>query len=178
MICQECGEKPATLHFTKVINGEKNEIHLCQKCAQEKQESLFFNEGDMFSVNNLVSGLLNMTTFPKHNQSVDPRTVQCENCHMTYEQFVKVGKFGCHHCYQTFSEKLVPILKRLHSGNLTHNGKVPKRQGGAIHLKKKVNQLRQTLQEHIANEEFEKAAELRDEIRSLEKTQIQKRGDA
>ena len=23
MICQECNQRPATLHFTKIINGEK-----------------------------------------------------------------------------------------------------------------------------------------------------------
>ena len=38
MICQECNQRPATLHFTKIINGEKTEVHLCEKCAQEKGE--------------------------------------------------------------------------------------------------------------------------------------------
>ncbi|WP_335872131.1 UvrB/UvrC motif-containing protein [Bacillus sp. 2205SS5-2] len=178
MICQECGERPSTLHFTKVVNGEKNEIHLCQKCAQEKHESLLSTGGDMFSVNNLIAGLLNMSAFPQQNPSASHQNIQCENCSMTYEQFVNIGKFGCHHCYETFSDKLQPILKRLHSGNLTHKGKVPARQGGTIHLKRKVSSLRQTLQELVSNEEFEKAAELRDEIRSLESTIFHERGDS
>jgi protein arginine kinase activator len=47
--------------------------------------------------------------------------------------------------------------------------------GGAIHVKKKVLQLKSELQTMIADEEFEKAAEIRDEIRSLEK-EIKKEG--
>ena len=45
MICQECNQRPAALHFTKIINGEKTEVHLCEKCAQEKGEMFMFNGG-------------------------------------------------------------------------------------------------------------------------------------
>ena len=38
MICQECQERPATLHYSKVINGEKTDIHLCEKCADEYKQ--------------------------------------------------------------------------------------------------------------------------------------------
>ncbi len=59
MICQECKERPATLHFTRVVNGEKTTIQLCERCAQEKGE-LFMNEGSgAFSFNDLLAGLLN-----------------------------------------------------------------------------------------------------------------------
>lgn len=37
MICQECNERPASVHFTKVVNGEKTVIQLCEHCAQEKR---------------------------------------------------------------------------------------------------------------------------------------------
>ena len=82
---------------------------------------------------------------------------------------VKLGRFGCAKCYQTFKGQLKPILRRLHSGNCTHNGKIPKRVGGKIHLRKNIEGLKLQLKELISEEEFEKAAEIRDEIRSLEK---------
>ena len=172
MICQECNERPATLHFTNFSNGEKTELHLCERCAQEKGEMFMMNQGPGFSINNLLEGLLNIdpsfnskTKEPFHQESV----LQCERCSMTFPQFVKIGRFGCANCYETFREQLTPITRRLHSGNSTHNGKIPKRIGGTIQVQRKIALLKQTLSAHISKEEFEKAVEVRDEIRSLEK---------
>lgn len=87
---------------------------------------------------------------------------------MTYSQFSKVGRFGCSSCYKYFNDRLDPLFKRVH-GNTTHMGKVPVRVGSHIQAKRKIEGLRQELQQKIAEEEFEKAAKLRDEIRELEK---------
>ncbi|MEQ2528927.1 hypothetical protein EKG37_20080 [Robertmurraya yapensis] len=170
MLCQECNERPATLHFTKIDNGEKTMMHLCQQCAQEKGEAFMLNSA--FSINNLLAGLLN---FHNHVQQAEQPPVvkkeplQCEECSMTYQQFIQIGRFGCANCYETFKEQINPILRRLHSGDGTHNGKIPSRIGGGLHLRKNIETLKQSIQELITREEFEKAAEIRDQIRSLEK---------
>ncbi|MMZ62905.1 UvrB/uvrC motif protein [compost metagenome] len=54
-------------------------------------------------------------------------------------------------------------------GNTVHVGKVPKRAGGHIQVKRKLDDLRRELQYRILQEEFEEAAALRDQIRELEK---------
>lgn len=175
MTCQECNQRPATLHFTKIINGEKTEVHFCEKCAQEKGEMFMFTGGSGFTFNNLLAGLLNIdSTFQQPSQSAfrQEEVLQCEGCSMTFPQFVKLGRFGCAQCYDTFKDQLKPVLRRLHSGNWVHNGKIPKRIGGGIHLRKKIEELKSELRDSISNEEFEKAAEIRDEIRSLEKELI------
>ncbi|CAM3839480.1 UvrB/UvrC motif-containing protein [Cytobacillus oceanisediminis] len=172
MICQECNQRPATLHFTKVVNGEKAEFHLCEKCAQEKGEMFMLGSGSGFSINNLLAGLLNIEPAfqgSKQDPFQQEKVLQCEQCSMTFQQFIKVGRFGCAHCYETFKDHLKPILRRLHSGNSSHNGKIPARIGGTIHLRRNIDELKHKLKEMIAQEEFEKAAELRDEIRKLEK---------
>lgn len=172
MNCQECNQRPATLHFTKIINGEKTEIHLCEKCAQEKGEMFMLNGGSGFTFNNLLAGLLNIDSSfqqPSKNAFQQEEILQCERCSMTFPQFVKIGRFGCSHCYETFKDQLKPVLRRLHSGNWEHNGKIPKRIGGGIHLKKKIEDLKSELKNAVITEEFEKAAKIRDEIRSLEK---------
>ncbi|MFE8703798.1 UvrB/UvrC motif-containing protein [Cytobacillus sp. FJAT-54145] len=172
MICQECNERPATLHFTKINNGEKTVFHLCERCAQEKGESFMLGSGGGFSINNLLAGLLNMdSTFkPSTKEPIYQEQIpQCEVCSMTFQQFIKVGRFGCANCYEAFNEQLKPILRRLHSGNWTHNGKIPMRIGGNIHLRKNLDELKQKLKTLITTEEFEEAAGVRDEIRSLEK---------
>ncbi|MDP4086521.1 MAG: UvrB/UvrC motif-containing protein [Bacillota bacterium] len=172
MNCQECNQRPATLHFTKIINGEKTEVHLCEKCAQEKGELFMLNGGSGFTFNHLLAGLLNLdTSFQQQNQDAfhQEEVLQCDHCSMTFQQFIKIGRFGCSHCYEAFKEQLVPVFKRLHGGNWAHNGKIPKRIGGGIHLRKRIEEFKNQLKDLISREEFEKAAVIRDEIRSLEK---------
>ncbi|MED4228882.1 UvrB/UvrC motif-containing protein [Neobacillus cucumis] len=172
MICQECNQRPAALHFTKIMNGEKTEVHLCEKCAQEKGEMFMLSGESGFAFNNLLAGLLNIDpTFqkPSQNPFQQEEILQCQHCSMTFSQFLKVGKFGCAHCYETFKEQLNPVLKRLHSGNWAHNGKIPKRIGGEFQLRKQIEEYKMDLREAISQEEFEKAAEIRDQIRLLEK---------
>lgn len=172
MVCQECNQRPATLHFTKILNGEKAEFHLCEICAAEKGDMFMFDNGQGYSIHNLLAGLLNVQPAYQGNKQhafQNEKIVQCPRCSMTYQQFIKIGRFGCSTCYETFSEQLPPIFKRLHSGNATHNGKIPARIGGSIHIRKNIESLKQKMKELITNEEFEEAALTRDEIRKLEK---------
>ncbi|TFD99311.1 UvrB/UvrC motif-containing protein [Jeotgalibacillus sp. R-1-5s-1] len=170
MLCQECQERPASVHFTKVMNGQKTEVHLCDSCAQDKGEA-FMSDDSAFSFNNLLAGLLNVSPVmqPSQPQKPEREPVKCSHCQMTFQQFLKIGKFGCPSCYESFRDELPPILKRLHSGNTTHQGKLPERQGGTIHLKRKVTELRAELKSLIEEEEFERAATVRDQIRVMEK---------
>ncbi|GAB7387330.1 protein-arginine kinase activator protein McsA [Bacillaceae bacterium] len=168
MICQECGKRPATLHFTKIVNGEKTEYHICEQCAQEKGEIFPGGLSSNFSIQNLLSGLLNFDTSPSSLGINQEKTFRCENCGLTYAQFSKSGRFGCSECYRYFNHKLDPLFRRLH-GNTSHSGKVPERSGGEIKIRKELERLKQELQHRISTEEFEKAAEIRDRIRELEK---------
>lgn len=167
MVCEECGNNPATFYFTKIINGEKTEFHLCEECAKEKGDFITGNSG--FSVQNLLSGWLN---FDANNSNavgsqVSAQRMRCEKCGLTYAQFGKLGKFGCSECYKTFAERLDPIFKRVH-GNTEHVGKIPKRMGGRVEYKRTLERLRRELQRAIEQEEFEQAADLRDQIRDLQ----------
>ena len=163
MYCQECNKRPATLHFTKIVNGEKTEFHFCESCAREKGE-LIPGAPNGFSIHNLLSGLLD---FEPSGTSVKTQPLRCDQCGLTYNQFSKVGRFGCSACYKHFSHRLDPLFKRVH-GNTTHVGKVPKRAGGMIQYKRKIDRLKHELQLHVAREEFEQAAKIRDQIRELE----------
>lgn len=166
--CQECHERPATLHFTKIINGQKNEMHLCEKCAREKGEMISGTSN--FSMNSLLSGLLNFdyTLSESSNAFSQNQTLKCEKCGMTYNQFSQRGRFGCSNCYKTFNSKIDPILRRVHSGNTTHDGKIPKRIGGNIHIQREIKQLKEEMQQSVTHEEFEQAARIRDKVRELE----------
>lgn len=169
MICQECGNKPATLHFTKIVNGEKTEFHICESCARERGEGIpgAFNG---FSIHSLLSGLLDFDPSGAAGTkgSNAQEAIRCEECGLTYAQFSKIGRFGCSQCYRQFGERLEPLLKRVH-GNTVHIGKIPTRSGGQIQYKREIDQLRRDLQSRIEQEEFESAAHIRDRIRELER---------
>lgn len=173
MVCQECGKRPATLHFTKIVNGEKTEFHFCETCAREKGE-LIPGASNGFSIHSLLSGLLDLDPAGKGQVSGSKarEVLRCEECGMTYSQFSKLGRFGCSSCYKYFSDRLDPLFKRVH-GNTAHVGKIPKRSGGRIQMKRQIEELKKELQYRIVQEEFETAAEIRDRIRELEKGMAQ-----
>ncbi len=167
MQCQECGKRPATLHFTKIVNGEKTELHICESCAREKGELIPGTQSG-FSIHNLISGLLDFETSGASAMAKQQAAIKCETCGMTYAQFSKIGRFGCSHCYKQFAERLDPLLKRVH-GNTVHVGKVPKRAGGRLRMRREIDRLKKEMQSRIEREDFESAAQLRDRIRELEK---------
>lgn len=162
MKCQECGQRPATVHFTKIIQGDKSEFHLCESCAREKGE--WINKASAgFSLNSLLSGLLNFDQ-PGGTVAAPPR---CSTCGLTYTQFSQVGRFGCSDCYKHFKPRLEPLLRKVH-GSTNHAGKVPHRTGGKIKTQRELGELRSKLQAAVQQENFEEAAVLRDKIRELE----------
>jgi protein arginine kinase activator len=167
MNCQECGKRPATLHFTKIVNGEKTEFHICEVCAKEKGE-LIPGTSNGFSIHNLLSGLLDFEPSSTGALSNKAQSIRCEECGLTYAQFSKIGRFGCGSCYKSFSERLDPLFKRVH-GNTAHVGKVPKRTGGLIQDKREIENLKKEMMTRIEHEEFEQAAKIRDQIREIEK---------
>lgn len=168
MICQECKQRPATLHFTKIVNGEKTEFHLCEFCASDKGD-IFPSPTSSFPIHQLLSGLLNFSPNTSSYGGINTeKPMRCETCGLTYSQFSKSGRFGCADCYKHFGDRLDPLFRRIHHGNMEHRGKVPGRAGGEIKLKKELQQLKLDLQQKVLNEEFEQAAGIRDKIKQLE----------
>lgn len=171
MLCQRCQERPATVHFTSIVGGEKSAYHLCEQCAKEKGDVLV-KAAKAFDFNHLLSGLLNMESSPGF-ATPPPTTLRCDVCGMTYHQFTQLGRLGCPQCYDSFAQRLEPLLRRIQS-DTSHSGKVPLRTGERVKVRKNLDRLRKELQQSIAQEQFERAAQLRDEIRQMEQHVDQK----
>src|SRR5690625_5394295 len=122
MECQECQQRAATLHFTQVINGKKSEVNVCGVCAREKGYMTY--PEDSYSLHNLLAGLLNFDANQLGNLEdaslKKAADAQCPNCELTFLEFQRIGKFGCATCYETFSKRLHPIIRRVQSGNTNH----------------------------------------------------------
>ncbi|WP_062196979.1 UvrB/UvrC motif-containing protein [Massilibacterium senegalense] len=177
MLCQQCQQREATLHFTKIVNGQVEEVHVCEQCAREKGKHI--PGSNSFSIHDLLSGLLSFEQPFQQKQSVSyVQEEHCPTCNMTFEQVVKRGRFGCTDCYHTFKNRIDPILKRVHGGNTEHRGKVPKRAGVDLHMKKQIEELKRQLQQCVEKEAFEEAATIRDQIKRLEKQLTDSRGES
>jgi protein arginine kinase activator len=163
LLCDDCKERPASVHITQVNNNQKLEKHLCENCAAKSGE-LTFSTDNKFTVQDFLKGMFNhgFANVPRHASEAP-----CPNCGMTYGDFSRGGKIGCSTCYTTYGERLEPLLRRIH-GASSHTGKVPKRGGGKLTLRQRLVQLRHELECHVAKEEYEQAAKVRDEIRTLE----------
>ncbi|HCS74594.1 MAG TPA: hypothetical protein DIW17_12065 [Clostridiales bacterium] len=172
MLCQECKQKQATVHMTKIINHKKTESHLCEDCARSHED---FIQGPSFSLNDLIFGFMDMGHSQKASEK--PVSSECGVCGMDYKRFKKMGRLGCGECYKFFENELGPVLGRIH-GNTQHTGKVPKRAGSDLQIKRQITRLRGELKRAIELEAFEQAALLRDEIKELEKPQELQEGDA
>lgn len=157
MLCERCQERTATVHVTRIINGQKTELTLCQECAREIQPQFDF------SIPKFLAGLLDSELELK----APPIAEQCQRCGLTYEQFHQTGRLGCPDCYNRLASRLDPLIRRI-QGSSKHRGKVPLRAGGNLRVQREIETLRAELQQLIQQEEFEKAAQVRDHIRDLE----------
>ena len=161
MLCEECNHNQATLMITVMTGNETTTRHLCEECVEKMKTS--FEQGD---VSSFLSSLLSvLSKQPKQTE------LKCETCGMTYEEFQSNGKLGCAQCYQTFSEQLKPLLLRVH-GRSQHAGRVPRNEQGVRELELSILELKTKMEQAVNVENFEAAAVLRDEIRSL----VDKRG--
>ena len=163
MLCQECKQRQATVHMTKIINNKKTESHLCEECAKQHDD---FTNITPFSVNDLISSFMDMGG--PHTAFEKTATVQCPVCNMDYMHFKKSGFLGCKECYKKFGNELAPVLRKI-QGRTEHSGKVPKRSGTDILLRKQIKALKQELKSAVEVEAFEEAAKIRDQLKELEK---------
>ena len=74
---------------------------------------------------------------------------------------------GCPQCYRAFSGQVPKLLESIH-GSSHHRGKIPVAGGGKTSMVGQLAAKKQQLEALVAQEKFEEAAVLRDEIKALE----------
>ena len=180
MLCDKCKKNPASIKLQQVVNGEKIEVHICPTCASsfglgdEDKQNQF--EIDSTSLDGLFeiffSSLLahgKKTPFPlleNGDPFKDPNV--CPTCSTSYKDFKDSGRMGCEDCYTTFKTHLSPIFRSIQSGS-DHRGKIPLRCGAKFNIERKIEEISEKLKFAVANEDYELAAQLRDERDNLSK---------
>lgn len=168
MKCQKC-EKPATFHITDLVDGKPNELHLCQDCAHKFLAPTVEDASENLpAMAGLLAQHLAVGETAEELARLDERV--CPVCGITFLEFRKQGRLGCPHDYVCFADELEPLLLNIH-GETRHVGKVPKRCSKNAEQQTRLIVLRRQMKEAVAAEEYERASQLRDEIRDLEQVQ-------
>jgi len=163
MLCDVCRERDATVTLTHAVKGEVKVLHLCQRCAADRGIETSITT----PLKNMIADYLPAV---QASQAVTAQldSMRCAFCSMSLADFRESGRLGCASCYTTFDQSLRALLRRVH-GNAKHAG----RQYDApppdlLHEVTALGELRERLRRAIAQEEFEQAAQLRDQIRGME----------
>ena len=168
MLCDRCKKNQASVRMQQFVNGKKTEINICHECAygddQLNLDNLF--QGLMGSL--LAHGIKDAQFVHAGKGDAELSEPDCPTCAMTYREFREKGRLGCVECYTTFRRHLAPIFNSIQT-NTEHKGKIPLRSGAKLNTERKIDRLTRKLKLMVDQEEYEKAAALRDEIRSLQK---------
>lgn len=144
MICQICGKNEAAICMVRMTNNTKDALYICPVCAAKLE-------------NELTGGLGNLLgpMFANAASRAAGQGAICPGCGQTRREFEESGLMNCKDCYTLFRSER------------SHVGKVP---GGSREELILINLLKEKesrLKKLVAEERYEEAAKVRDEIRGL-----------
>lgn len=163
MKCDQC-DNEATVHEVTITNGIKGERHLCERCATAVQP-----------VSLPIAQALTQVVATHARAAMKPGA--CPACGLTFAEFKQHGLLGCPDCYAAFESSLAPLLERAHEGGVAHTGKRPQHAGevpndpkpesAVLERLERLQRIRRELELAIKAEQYERAAKLRDELRTF-----------
>ena len=190
MKCQKCGKNNANVSYTRIVNGEKTELHLCSDCAKEMNinVNLSFGFDEMFS--NFFED------FARVKSLAMPSFTGLRNLNMAFDDLMNDSLFddipffkddlffGSNRTLGASKDNLDDVLagiqKKHQKEKNTEKRKeeIDSKKAGVKKeenvdkaedkKQKEINQLKAKIQEYIKSEEYEKAAVLRNQIKKLE----------
>lgn len=165
MKCEICHQREATVAYTHIVDNDKKTAFLCSVCTPQQKSAVGKEASATADTPVMVKKV--KSELKDLDQEEGAATALCPHCGMSYEEFRKGGRFGCHACYEAFDGQLEQLMKRIH-GAVLHQGKGLVEQRQTVSTDEELKELRRELDSAVAAEAYEKAAELRDRIMELE----------
>ena len=149
MKCDLCN-KPAVVHEWQITDGVKREIHLCQEHAAQQ------GFADIHA--------MSMKHFPTKVGSAAVQSPACPSCGTTSAQIRQTSQLGCADCYEAFAGLIANLIDQSQHGGTHHVGRRPAGSDGDIAKRHETQRLMRELEAAVAAEQYERAAEIRDEL--------------
>ncbi|MCH2136449.1 MAG: UvrB/UvrC motif-containing protein [Phycisphaerales bacterium] len=149
MKCDLCN-KPAVVHEFQIMDGIKRELHLCQEHAAQQ------GFADIPSV-----------SMQSVSTKVGVAAVQsptCGSCGMSFAQIRQAEQLGCPQCFEMFATPVGKLLEQAQHGATHHVGRRPAGSEADLARRHETQRLMRDLEAAVAAEQYERAAEIRDEL--------------
>ena len=199
MLCDICKKNEATIHIKEMHHGKWTSLNLCAECAKNNNLDTPPGDAPQLDIAQMLVGLgkaleeqQKQQSAPKP-QSAPPEQKQhpglallarndvpnCPVCNWSVEDIREnPGKFGCPACYKNFNEVAELVFKNTQKGNC-HIGKTPEHAPDTRReaYEYTYSMLEKTLAKHIADENYEEAAKLRDAMNAMKAHFIKTEGE-
>lgn len=183
VLCEDCGQSDAVCTVAVMMGEHVTHRRLCQACMAKATMSIA--AGNLGKVLGAIMAAAHNAaqersqapqeadaSLPEQPREADaPQeapadAMACPRCGMTEMQFRRDGRLGCMQCCDTFRQQLEETLRR-NSPQLCHTGRRPLDNEAAMRSRARQEEMQRLLDAAVAREEYEKAAELRDALRSM-----------
>ena len=189
MKCERCG-KDASVSVKAIVNGYEHDFYLCNDCLKKytdmSEENGIPNEEGFHKINlnnkklesliqkfvpsldDMIDGYYEY----KYNQNNHPYSYMeglnqkaCPHCG-NLESNIRNGIFGCKECYK-LSDNLSRKVLKTYNNYDKYTGKFPKKDREFKQVALEIKNLQEKLDLSIATEDYEQAADLKEQIDDL-----------
>lgn len=184
MICDECRINEACCAITMLAGDRTITRHLCRSCMEKIQRqqprdavARLLSEAMRDSLMNAIAAkaatAVNNDAGVQHKEETsDDDNMKCSCCGKTFGEVKKKNQLGCPECVSAFGSKLSEYIEEMPSNKaaacitapIQHYGSIADDANMGIHSSYRLREMNKMLEEAVKNEEYEKAARLRDEI--------------
>ena len=155
MKCENCGKNEVTFVYQSNINGKKTEKHLCSECAEKMGYTQRIAAHNRAMMRNFWSGSLLDDFFSPVSSLMGRSRWPAEDL---FEDF-----FADMPALSAASNQQKEETQEHKQNDLVDTAEQKR-----FDRMRRINALRLEMQEAVGKEEFERAAELRDQIRTIE----------
>ena len=156
MKCEKCNEKEANFYYSCSINGEKTEKHLCEDCAKAEGFGEMLDYRPMSAFDDAFDGFFDDFFAPRRSLLSAFDVFDTPLRRMMAPALPRVNI-------------VIGEPKAASQPRSEAEAKIPADAGAEVKSRREISMLKHQLREAVRAEDFEKAIELRDKLKELEK---------
>jgi protein arginine kinase activator len=163
-LCDMCGERLATVYIQVTGADVHEEKRLCAECAAEHELDLVPFTLEVSPDGEIDISLRAATGTDKAAEPQELPDERCSQCGTTSSDVAATGLVGCPQCYDNLAATVAGLVATVQPG---YPGTTPEAQEPQPNFST-LAKLQLQLVEAVANEDYERAARLRDSIRQTQ----------